>query len=255
MRLLGSEVKGQREKYRYKLEKIAAKTKIRLEFLQAMEEGRFDYLPEFYVRNFFKLYLRHIGKNSQKFLDRYDDIMSYQQVKPVKTEKDKRKPLSEEDKQATNLRGRIIGLTSKHFSLIILGALSIAALLIFALRNHELEETRGIDTPEETVVVDDSSTLKSNSSFFMIPKDMQLELIAEEPTWLQLSIDDSATKEYLFKEKTRATWNAREKFLLRLGNAGGVKLMLDDKDLGKIGNSMQVKDLMITRSGMEEINR
>ncbi|MBN1154376.1 DUF4115 domain-containing protein [candidate division KSB1 bacterium] len=256
MRALGSEVRQQREKYKYKLENIANKTKIQIDFLQAIEEGRFDFLPEFYVRNFFKLYLRRIGRNTQRFLDRYDEIMSYRNKEEINTRKSGRKSKSAEESRRSTLLDRAKSWKNKHFMLIAVFLLLTLMTVIYMVNHRAYSEKDAVaGSAAEEQTISEKRQPVSYSSLFTAQSDLQLELFAREQTWLQLSIDDSATTEYMFKAQTRATWNAQEKFLMRVGNAGGVTLVLNDKDLGILGNPMEVKDVLITKSGIEEIHR
>ena len=68
------ELKQEREIRNIKLEDIADRTKINIDFLKSIEAGNFNFLPDTYVRYFLKSYLQQLGRNIDKYLDRYDDI-------------------------------------------------------------------------------------------------------------------------------------------------------------------------------------
>ena len=52
----------------------------------------------------------------------------------------------------------------------------------------------------------------------------------------------------LFQAGTSKTYSAK-KFELRLGNAGGVRVMFDGEELGPIGRPGQAVDLVLPKEG------
>jgi tetratricopeptide (TPR) repeat protein len=58
-----------------------------------------------------------------------------------------------------------------------------------------------------------------------------LELIAEDSTWILLNIDESKSKEMLLNQGEHLKFNAKKTFFLKIGNAGGVKLIFDGKEV------------------------
>ena len=75
LKQLGQKLKMMRESKNLSLHQISSNTKINASFLKNFEEGIFDFLPEFYLRNFFKIYLQQLGKEAQKSLEDYDKII------------------------------------------------------------------------------------------------------------------------------------------------------------------------------------
>ena len=66
-----------------------------------------------------------------------------------------------------------------------------------------------------------------------------------EDTWLRLQIDDQPPRQLFFQPGDTQTWQAREKIELRIGNAGGVKLSLNDNPLPSLGRSGQTVNLRL----------
>jgi hypothetical protein len=67
-----------------------------------------------------------------------------------------------------------------------------------------------------------------------------LEVFATDTTWLLVTIDGAQKKEILLKPGESATWQANQNFSLKIGNAGGIKLAFDGKNLGPPGKKGQV---------------
>ncbi|MGB9892643.1 DUF4115 domain-containing protein, partial [Thermodesulfovibrio yellowstonii] len=52
--------------------------------------------------------------------------------------------------------------------------------------------------------------------------------------------DDKEKKEFLLNPGQKIELQADKSFKLHIGNAGGVKILFNDKDLGKLGETGQV---------------
>ncbi len=58
------------------LEDLFDRTRINPEFLDALETGRFDVLPEAYIRLFLKKYAQEVGLNASEILDQYETYIA-----------------------------------------------------------------------------------------------------------------------------------------------------------------------------------
>jgi hypothetical protein len=80
------------------------------------------------------------------------------------------------------------------------------------------------------------------------PEGRELRIVADEETWLAIGVDDEPKKEFLLQPGEARTWNARDAFVVTLGNAGGVTLLLDGHELPRPGKSGDViRDLRLPR--------
>ncbi|MDA0711059.1 MAG: helix-turn-helix domain-containing protein [bacterium] len=65
-------LRSEREALGLTLDDLFQRTRINLDFLTAIEAGRFDVLPEAYVRLFIKKYAQEVGLNAPEILSQYD---------------------------------------------------------------------------------------------------------------------------------------------------------------------------------------
>ena len=72
------------------------------------------------------------------------------------------------------------------------------------------------------------------------PDSLTLRAVTTDSVWIQLVIDHLEPREYLFKPNARISWKAKERFSLTLGNAGGIQLTLNQKQLGVLGSKGSV---------------
>jgi cytoskeleton protein RodZ len=67
----------------------------------------------------------------------------------------------------------------------------------------------------------------------------ELKITAVEEAWLSLAVDEQAAKQYLLRAGETRTWSAGT-FSLTVGNAGGVAVAIDGRDLPPIGRPGKV---------------
>jgi cytoskeleton protein RodZ len=71
---------------------------------------------------------------------------------------------------------------------------------------------------------------------------------AVESSWVSARIDGGDTKEVFLQPGQKVIWRASDYFLVSFGNAGGVKIQFNGKDLPPFGpKGAVVKDVKIGR--------
>jgi cytoskeleton protein RodZ len=76
---------------------------------------------------------------------------------------------------------------------------------------------------------------------------LQLEMAAVEPTWIKAIADGQAPHVFTLKPDERVTLEAKDQFNLLIGNAGGIRLFLNGKEIYVPGKSGQVVTLQLPR--------
>jgi cytoskeleton protein RodZ len=74
----------------------------------------------------------------------------------------------------------------------------------------------------------------------------KLMITCQERTWVSVVIDDTEKKEFMLNPQDIIILNAKEKYDLLIGNAGGVKLILDGNDVQFTGISGEVKRIKLS---------
>jgi len=67
-----------------------------------------------------------------------------------------------------------------------------------------------------------------------------LKIVALDTTWIRVNIDGTDLKEMLLNPKESVTFDAKNSFSLKIGNAGGIILIFDGRDMGPPGKKGQV---------------
>ncbi|HKZ46382.1 MAG TPA: RodZ domain-containing protein, partial [Thermodesulfobacteriota bacterium] len=68
---------------------------------------------------------------------------------------------------------------------------------------------------------------------------------AAKPAWIKAEIDGQNPFEVSLKEGEKVKWNAKEKFSVLIGNAGGVNVIFNGKSLGRLGDEGKVVKLIL----------
>ncbi len=80
-----------------------------------------------------------------------------------------------------------------------------------------------------------------------------LEVIANDLTWMHIKFSNGKYEEILLRPGMTRMWQFTDKAVLKLGNAGGISLNLDGRDIGSPGSLGQVMTLVFPEN--QQINR
>ena len=72
-----------------------------------------------------------------------------------------------------------------------------------------------------------------------------LAVVLSAPSWLRVTVDGNVSMEGTFPAGTSKTFHGKNA-LVRIGNAGGVEVYVDGKDVGKLGSSGDVVEHAFT---------
>jgi cytoskeletal protein RodZ len=273
---LGKYLKNQRESKKISLREVAKNTRVREHILRAIEEDQHTLLPPAtYVKGFLLAYAKYLGLDLNDVLLRYERVLKgesipppfipssrpKQQIPPTQASKPKQKALWNA-KQTWVVVGVIVA--------------SFVVFYFFSPYSYKppMEPSPGKPveeksstappppaaatprTPEGKPAVQEKKPLTPSAPITATPpiqekKAISLQLKAIEETWVSLQADDQSGKEMILKPGEGMTIQASSRILMKLGNAGGLDLVLNGKPLGKFGRSGEVLNLIVTSQGVE----
>lgn len=247
---LGLELKREREARNIKLEDIARQLRINLDYLKSIERGDFSFLPDPYRRYFLKLYLQFLGGSADRYLRIYDEL---QYPAPPTSDATIEKPVITPTMDWWSFIAKQIKNFKYHNQLLmIIGAFTMMLVIIsLIVKKDDINDLADSNAPGKSFSKQDSQ-LASFSSLIPLKKKLNLNMVAQERTWMQIAIDDSAAHEYIFEKGDTNTWQANEKFLIRLGNGAGIRLYLNGNDLGQLGDRMETVNVLLTKDGIQQ---
>jgi len=230
----GEYLKREREMRGILLEEISEATKIGKDILEALENDDHKRLPpQVYVRGFLRTYASYLGLDVNDVLLRYQSYGMGLEGPQGKIEaKAKRGPFT---------RPVLLVLVG----LIILGVIALTFYKKRAIVTPPQAISPTLEVPEGAI----NSSEQSESVQIKPPEvakkvDFTLVAVCKKPTWVRIKIDHNPPMEYLLRAGDVVKWNG-SKFLLRIGNATGLDLMLNGRSLGDLGDSGEVLDLTL----------
>ena len=182
------ELKKLRVERDIELNEVSTRTKINLEYLEAMESGDFSFLPYIYVRLFLKSYVVEIGAETEETLQQLDHLMD------KKTPVDDQQP-SEENEESEEFSKDSLekSLMPVSMNSMTLSIVKVAVLILVVFFGVWVVKQITVDEPElaessteaPLAVAPKITDQELNANF--IPSDLDQKLNLEAPYKLALS--------------------------------------------------------------------
>jgi len=279
MKEIGEEIQHARLAKGLKLEDISHQTHIQLTHLQKIENGQFDFLPRPYVVAFIKTFAQQVGLNGEALINRWRETEQAEalQLRQAQQEAEPRKTAERKtNTTSVSLKSRplaaagstSISLPIPYLKEILIGfGMILAAVLIFLIsRGGDREAQTPLKDEAQTVNLEDARKLQElpfdqvsqqaqqQSEIKAEPSPAASELVLqaqfENQTRLRVIRDGRDTTFTTYRAGETKTWQAKEKFILRISTGGVVNLALGGKNLGKFGQASKIEHLTITRDGV-----
>jgi cytoskeleton protein RodZ len=246
MNSFSNELRSERESRNITLAEIAKKTKINIKYLEAIEQGAFDVLPQTYVRAFLKSYADIVGIPASEVLYKYDIMVTRafsDPAQPYHVEAPVAIEASPETHEKIKREKR-----ARH-TVMISGFLVVAALFglyLYDSISSSLAYQHVQETPFQEVILDQeqhtplplTDTLPAETplqAIAPIPDSLHLRVAASDSVWITIVRDSLPVKAgYLLRGRYR-TYHALYEFRISLSNAGAVTLTLNGKTLQPLG--------------------
>jgi cytoskeleton protein RodZ len=236
--MLGERFRAAREARGLSLSDVSEQIRIRSLYLAAIEDENWDAIgAPVYVRGFLRTYARFLGLDSEEAVAAFNATLPAAPVNEA----------AASTRAAGGLRSRPAGWSS---SFVVYTTAAVAVLLIAFVVYNEL--TMGHVQTAAPTVAEASATPSSTpaarrTATPLGPADgtKSLALVLSAPSWLRVTVDGSVSMEGTFPAGTSKTFHG-EKALVRIGNAGGVEVYVDGRDVGKLGKSGDVVEQAFT---------
>ncbi|MBV9385390.1 MAG: helix-turn-helix domain-containing protein [Chroococcidiopsidaceae cyanobacterium CP_BM_ER_R8_30] len=239
LRELGACLRKVRLEQAMSLEEIAAKTRIRLCQLQAIETAEIDELPEpVYIRSFIKQYADVLGLNGAELSSAFPTSSSLRLLKPSwKTRATQLRPIHLYLLYILVIVCAISGLSN---------ILSRSELQVNDSQNPQKPNFRSAPQQGQSVVkhLDPLELVSASSSnATQTNKQVRIGITLQAQSWIQVVVDGKTQFQGILPEGTQRSWIAQEQLTVRVGNAGGVLLSLNQEKAHKMGNPGEVQQV------------
>ena len=278
----GEYLKRERELRGVTLEEIAKASNISKTYLNSLENDDFENLPaEVFIKGFIRCYAENTGMDGSEAVLAYNSFIANKRISQPASEISTETPIESNVKTPFFMTIVILVVAS---SLMVFYYVKKNSEIKPSFASEEkisqrVNEIIVEESKSDADVVPDSDIIEEKD--LIGPKEIQpqpqeegisdnlnlpppankeevtetkkvmdsltLSVEATENAWLSLAIDDAEIKEALLKTGETATWKAKEKFVVTLGNVTGTHLKLNDEDIILPNASSNViKDFSIT---------
>jgi len=239
MSSLGGHLRGIRESKGVPLDDVARATRVGRRHLEALEADDLADLPApVFVKGFLRAYCDFLEVPP----DEAFDLLRQATAEPVKLER------GAAAQRPESRRRRAGPLLVSAALFLILGA-SLLALHWGVREPHRpapsVQSAARVDAPPAASTAGATSAVQSavrppvpvaaEEAKPPAPATQRLLVRANEPTWLRVQVDDGQAAEELLQPGAVREWTAARRFVLTVGNAGGIELDLNGKRLPSIG--------------------
>ncbi len=267
----GEYLKKEREARSISLEEVSEATKIRRVFLEAIEDGDTDKLPaNVFIKGFLRSYAKYLEVDSAEVLAAYRTYMDNM------TNSDQGDAAPHKKKVLCHpilviapvavilLISLMIYFNSSKKDGVESCVAPISSELIEAQEPPGIESVgralpsveldKGFPVAAENSEEEPSATASEVSEgeaasaeedIFQIEEKKTLLAKASEMTWLRIQIDDKPPIEMTLKPGDSHAWTGLNGFKLDVGNAGGINLFYNGKEINRLGDTGQVVSLTL----------
>lgn len=276
LKKFAKELKSSREAKEISLNYIASRTKIDIRFLQAIEEGNFDLLPEIYIRAFIREYAQFSDIDAKETLKKFDlakrgllednssqesepnespagdqKTIDHVETKPAQKIIEETEPDSKE--QEANQVSQEISINK--FALKNIYVISFSAFVILILIAYfiffsgpskeiiaEIPDQNSIGNSSERFELEEPSPVKD-----YIPEDdsLRLELTGLGRVWVKVQSDSRIIFQGFLSENQNTAYKALNEFRVSVGNAGLLSMNLNGKQLQIPGVRGEIRNYII----------
>lgn len=254
---IGAVLREAREEQGRTQSDVAAGTSMRVAQVEAIEADRWEQFGgDVYAKGFLRSYANWLGLDPEPLLEKYRRYVQHDAMDPLAL-----------------TAGPVTGETPSEVPAWLLrfgAALGVVALgvgLVNLVQDRtpppaDAEQTAAEGAPDPVTPPSPSSSEQDGpapESAEPTPspsptiEGIELTLLFEGSSWVSVTVDGQSRQQNTFTEGEVLDLEADDAVEIRLGNAGGVRALLNGRNIGPFGESGSVVDLRFTPDGFEEV--
>jgi len=271
------ELKARRKAQGLSIDDIYEITRIDKNYLQEMEKGDFEIMPDVYMRAFIRKYADAVELDPEEVIKKYEAAKSGKAFdeKAMHDSKKKSEESIEVDDEGnySNIETGQGEASGKNYNIfLIIGFVIIAVLIgvfyfVFIHSDNEeiIVEQRVEDILNERSKESESSRFEVKKNILelketspkvgakasKIEKDsLSLQINALDTVWFRTQIDNTKKDEFILNPNRSKTLNAKSKIDLLIGNTGGIEFVLNGKKIDFLGKKGEIRNITFDADGI-----
>ena len=280
MKLVGEQLRQERQRQGLDLKQIAARLCISYSYLNAIESDDWARLPGgFFSRSFVRQYAAHLGMDPSRFDEGLDSVLGGEPEVDLSQLASPKTPINVPPMPTASHRtlDKRMMVSIGAFVIVVLGCSGLYAVWQKSLVKRPDAETTILPSPAAKSQAGDRAefvpkpvipaSTKPASTAPALPAQspahgeinriaiMQstsgLQVAATESTWLEVTMNGKTVFSGILERGQSQDLRNPEATRILVGNAGGVAMRLNGKDIGPIGPKGQVRRVVFTKESYE----
>ncbi len=215
---VGFYLRRTREVREISLEEISKKTKISVRFLKAIEEGKWSSLPgEVFIKGFIRTYAEVLGLNPEEV------IQKYLQEREIKESGFTERKIE-----------KVKNIWEKLF--FFLSFVILIGLIILFLPKSKNRESKNSLIEESATPLVEKPKEKTQS---LEKLEEKIEILFTRHCWVRAEVDGIKSFEGFKEASQKLEFNFKEKFTLKVGDAGAVQIIRNGQIQPRLGEDGQ----------------
>jgi len=230
--LAGEVLRKRREELGLQLGEVAELLKIKADYLTAIENDSPEKLPAaVYTKGYIRCYARYLNVDGGAVIQYYAQHLSQPQpsmIMPVACSRKK--------------RPKMLYIAP---ALLTMSALFIIRVYVPQGQTDEMTQVSHKDPKGAVYAVAHSANSLPRNAAIEENTENSLDITANDRTWISVKFKDGKSEEAILSPGDSKSWKFSDRALLKIGNAGGITVHCNGKDMGVPGNPGQVKTLSL----------
>jgi cytoskeleton protein RodZ len=253
MNQLGEELKRAREAAGLSLRDMEARTKISVTALEALERNDFSRLPGgIFGRSFVRAYALEVGADPETTVSRFVELLEQSEREAAERRAARQPEITQDDRQFLDRQKRALILLRIVVALVVIGLIALVTWRVRVMLAGP-EPTAAVARPAPAIVPPQPAdpvpvappAVQAASSALMV---LELDVVGE--CWISVSVDGANPVARLFRAGEHQRVEASREVLLDVGNAGGVRLVIDGRPAKPLGSDGARVRTRITRDNV-----
>ena len=269
------ELKGRREAQGISINDIYEITRIDKNYLQEIEKGNFDIMPDVYMRAFIRKYADAVEFDSEEIMKKYEAARSgkiFDKATMIDSSATHKESIDVEDDDES--QHRVVPMQTdtftKNYNIYVIIGFAIVAILFgvyyFVFVNSDKKEII-VEQRVEDILNEQKN--KSESKRFEVKSDIEessktgkasnsiaksdslsLQINALDTVWFRTQIDKNRKDEFILNPNRTKTLNAKSQIDLLIGNTGGIELIFNGEKVDFLGKKGEIRNITFDADGI-----
>lgn len=257
---LGRELKKARETAGLSLSEMATRTKIAVTALEALERDDFSRLPGgIFGRSFVRAYAIEVGQDPDTVVARFIEQLEESEREAAARRAAMMPAITSDDRQFLERQRRALILLRIGIVVLLVAVVALVTWRVRAFLNNRDAAAAAPTTvapeilpPQSADPIPTPLTIPTDATTAAQAATMAVEIDASADSWVTMSVDNAPSVARLFRAGDHQRVEVAREILLDVGNAGGVRLVIDGKPARPLGGIGARARTRITRQNAAE---